>query len=94
MENIQVSIYGQVYSIKGQDDPAYIRALAAFIDAKMNEVHKGTGTVDPHRVAILTTLMITDELYRLREQYGVLVKEADSAVGRLLELTESTEKEP
>jgi cell division protein ZapA len=94
MENIQVSIYGQVYSIKGQDDPAYIRELAAFIDSKMNEVHKGTGTGDPHRVAILTALMITDELFRLRKQYGVLVKDADNAVGRLLELTEIVEKKP
>jgi len=94
MENVQVSIYGQVYSIKGQDDPVYIRELAAFIDAKMNEVHKGTGTVDPHRVAILTALMITDELYRLRKKYGVLEKETDNSFDRLLELTESAEKKP
>ena len=94
MESVQVTINGQVYSIKGQDDPAYIRELAAFIDAKMKEVQKGTGTVDPHRVAILTALMITDELYRLREQYGTLEKEADDAVGRLLEITKEENKIP
>ena len=37
---------------------AYIRELAAFFDAKMKEVQKGTGTADPHRVAILTALTI------------------------------------
>jgi cell division protein ZapA len=94
MESVQVTINGQVYSIKGQDDPAYIRELAAFIDAKMKEVQKGTGTVDPHRVAILTALMITDELYRLREQHGILKEEADNAASRLLALTESRENTP
>jgi len=88
MESIQIEIFGQVYSIKGKDDPAYIRELAAFIDGKMKEVQKGTGTVDPHRVAILTALTITDELYRLREQYGLLRKTAEDSTKRMLELTE------
>jgi len=88
MESIQINIFGQVYSIKGKDDPAYIRELAAFIDGKMKEVQKGTGTVDPHRVAILTALTITDELYRLRESYGILEKTAENAAKRLIDLTE------
>jgi len=54
----------------------------------MKEVQKGTGTVDPHRVAILTALTITDELYRLREQYGNMERTSENAVKRLLDLTE------
>lgn len=88
MESIQIEIFGQVYSIKGKDDPSYIRELAAFIDGKMKDVQKGTGTADPHRVAILTALTITDELYQLREQYSLLEKTAESATNRLLALTE------
>ncbi len=88
MERVQVEIYGQVYSIKGGDDPSHIRELAAFVDAKMQEVEKGTGTVDPLRVSILTTLTIADELYRLRKQYGELETAADNAAERLLNLTE------
>jgi cell division protein ZapA len=89
MERVQVEIFGQVYSIKGKDDPSYIRELAAFIDAKMKEVQKGTGTVDPHRVAILTALTITDELYRLRERYGNMEITSENAARRLLDLTEN-----
>jgi cell division protein ZapA len=87
MESVQVEIFGQVYSIKGQDDPAYIRELAAFVDSKMKDVQKGTGTVDPHRVAILAALMISDEFYQLRKQHGVLEKTTDHAVKRLLDIT-------
>jgi cell division protein ZapA len=89
MESVQVEIFGQVYTIKGQEDPAYIRELAAFIDAKMREIQLGTGTVDPHRVAILTALTITDELYRIRKQYGSLESAADKVTKRLLDLTKS-----
>ena len=93
MESVQVDIFGQTYNIKGQDDPAYIRDLAAFIDAKMKDVQKGTGTADPLRVAILTSLTITDELYRLRAEQGAMEKATDKATKRLLSLTEQIEKE-
>jgi cell division protein ZapA len=89
MERVQVEIYGQVYSIKGGDDPAHVRELAAYVDAKMKEVEKGTGTVDPHRVAILTALTIADEFYAVREQYEELELASDNAAKRLLSLTES-----
>jgi cell division protein ZapA len=88
MERVQVEIFGQVYSIKGGNDPAYMRDLAAFVDGKMKEIEKGTGTVDPLRVAILTAITITDELYHERERCGALTNAAGSAVKRLLDLTE------
>ncbi|MGC1454444.1 MAG: cell division protein ZapA [Nitrospirota bacterium] len=89
MERVQVEIFGQMYTIKGKDDPGYIRELAAFIDAKMKEIQKGTGTVDPHRVAILMALTITDELYRLRERYGILEQKSEDIACRLLDITEN-----
>jgi cell division protein ZapA len=88
MDRVQVEIFGQVYSLKGRDDPAYVQALAAFIDAKMKEVQKGTGTVDPYRVTILAALTIADELFRLREAHGVLEQSSNSVASRLLDITE------
>jgi len=93
MESVQVEIFGQTYSIKGNDDPASIRELAAFVDAKMKEVQKGTGTADPLRVAILTALTMSDELNRLREQKGALEQSTEGVAKRLLELTEQADKE-
>ena len=91
MQSVQVEILGQVYSIKGMDDHAYIRELAAFCDAKMREVQKATGTSDAHRVAILAALTISDELFRLRRQYQSLEDSVERSVTRLLELTGSNE---
>jgi cell division protein ZapA (FtsZ GTPase activity inhibitor) len=87
MQSVQVEILGQVYSIKGMEDHAYIRELAAFCDAKMKEVQKGTGTADAHRVAILAALTISDELFRLRRQFRTLEESTEQSATRLLELT-------
>jgi cell division protein ZapA len=89
MERVQVEIYGQAYNIKGGNDTAYTRELAAYVDGKMREIEKGTGTVDPLRVAILTALTIADELYHERKRRGDLEKTAGSAVKRLMELTQA-----
>jgi cell division protein ZapA len=87
MESVQIEIFGQLYSIKGKDDAAYIRQLAAFIDGKMKEVQKGTGTVDPHRVAILAALTITDELHRLRQQHSALERMVEQNMKMLLDVS-------
>ncbi|OGW35867.1 MAG: hypothetical protein A2010_16860 [Nitrospirae bacterium GWD2_57_9] len=87
MKSVQVEIFGQVYSIKGNDDPAYISELAEYVDLKMKEVQSGTGTADPLRVAILTALTIADELYRVREQHAALGKSAGQGIESLLDVT-------
>jgi cell division protein ZapA len=94
MESVQVEIFGQVYSIKGKEDHAYMHELAAYVDGKMKEVQKGTGTNDPHRVAILTALTISDELHRLREKNEALEITAEKAAERLLAVTDKALESP
>ena len=90
MERVQVEIYGQVYNIKGGEDTAYTRELAAYVDGKMRAIEKGTGTVDPLRVAILTAITIADELHHEQMRRGELENTAESAVKRIMELIEAT----
>jgi cell division protein ZapA len=92
MESIQVEIFGQTYSIKAANDREYIRELAAFVDARMRDVQKGTGTSDVYRIAILAALNISDELHRLRSQHEGLKKTATISLGRLIEMTDEVER--
>ncbi len=92
METVQVEIFGQFYNIKGREDADYIRRLAAYIDGKMKDVQRGTGTSDAHRVAILAALTITDELHRLREQHGALEAAVEQNVRKLLSISASIEE--
>lgn len=88
MERIQIEIYGQTYSMKGGANGDHVRALAAFVDSKMREIEKGTGTVDPLRVAILAALTISDELYAAKGQQADLEQSVDTMLARLIAQTE------
>jgi cell division protein ZapA (FtsZ GTPase activity inhibitor) len=87
VESVQINIFGRPYTLKGGDDPEYTRKLAVYVDEQMKEIERGTGTMDPLRVAILTSLTLADDLHRAREQREAVENTAGNAVKRLLELT-------
>ena len=91
MGSVQVEIFGHTYTIKADTDQDYIRELAAFVDAKMKSIQKGTGTAEPLRVAILTALTISDELYKARKGQADVEEAAETVAKRLLEMTEHAE---
>lgn len=64
LQSVEIKIYGQTFTLKGHSDPAYMTELAAKVDAKMKEVAKPNEP--PHRVAILVSLVLMDELTKVR----------------------------
>jgi cell division protein ZapA len=66
-ERVKIQIYDQTYHIAGNLRPAYVEELAQYVDGKMREVARATGTVDSVRVAVLAALAIADELHALRQ---------------------------
>ena len=85
---IEVSIFGQRYTLKGQGDSDHILEVAAFVDRKMKDISEGTSTVDSLKVAILAALNIADEYQRYRaskqEDVGALMQKAEDCC-RILE---------
>jgi cell division protein ZapA len=67
-QQVQVEIFGQIYSVKSGGDAAYVRELAAFVDEEMKDVSRASGAVDSLRVAVLAALNLADEVFRLRQQ--------------------------
>jgi cell division protein ZapA len=82
---VHVEIFGQDYAVRGGDDPEYVESLAAFVDAQMKEVSRGSGAVDSLRIAILAALNIADERFRLTQ-------EIDEARSRARKAGESAEE--
>ena len=65
---LKVRIYGAEYSIRGEADANYIKAIAEYLDSKMREVDKNVRVDSSLKVAILASLNIADELFRERQE--------------------------
>ncbi len=82
---VQISIYGQEYSVKAPADPEYIKKIAAFLDEKMREVQSGFSTTQSStRIAILAGMNITDELFTTLKKDGS--DETNQKISSLIEI--------
>ena len=64
---IEVEIFGQRYTISGEGDEAYVRQLARYVDGKMRELAATAGNIPATKLALLTAINITHELFQSRD---------------------------
>ncbi|MDD5986258.1 MAG: cell division protein ZapA [Eubacteriales bacterium] len=72
---VNVNIYGQEYTIVGDNSPEYIARVAAHVDSRMNDIAKGVKGGPLSSLAILSAVNITDEFFRLQDREAVLRRE-------------------
>jgi cell division protein ZapA len=87
-ERIKIEIFDQIYHISGDLERAYVEQLAAFVDAKMRDVARSTGTVDSVKVAVLAALAFADELHSLRQRRDSQREELRERAERCLKIVE------
>jgi cell division protein ZapA len=88
---IQIEIYGQRYTLKGQAPEAYVKELAGYLDRKMQEVATASNVNILAKIAILAALNITDELFQQRrslQQKDVVLKKTERRVSDLIDSIE------
>ena len=84
---VQISIFGQEYSVKAPADPEYIKKIAEYLDDKMREVQSGFSTTQSStRIAILAGMNITDELFTARQNDESDSTEVEEKISSLIEL--------
>lgn len=71
---LSVDIYGQQYRMLGKASPTYLRSVAAFVDEKMRDIAGGNARLDTAKLAVLAAINITDEYFRLKEEYEELLR--------------------
>lgn len=77
-QSTDVEIYGQRYRIKGEADSAYIQTLSKYVDEKMKEISLHTGETNSLRIAILTAINISHELFSQKKNQ----KEKDTVLNQ------------
>ncbi len=66
--NLQVEIFGNRYTLQGDADEAYVQSLASYVDQKMNDLASKTNGVSLSKLAVLTAINVSHELFQLRNQ--------------------------
>jgi cell division protein ZapA len=86
--SVKVSVAGQQLAVRTSAKPTYIKELASFVTAKIEEARQSGRTVTTQSVAILAAMNIADELYRLRENQKQLKRQVRETSQRILRYLE------
>ena len=88
---IKITIFGQEYSVKAPADPTYIKKIAEYVDTKMREVQAGfSSTQSSNRIAILSAMNITDELFNARKKGDSNDSDIEEKITSLIELIDDS----
>jgi len=82
-ETVEVTILGETYNLKTETTAEYTRRVAQHIDRTAREIREESGVVDHAKLAILTALAVTDQLFRMREGVDVVRNLAERRAERL-----------
>ncbi len=64
----EVEIFGAVYPVRSDKDPERLQEVAGLVDRRMREIAQQVNTVDTAKIAILTALNLSDELFQCRQR--------------------------
>jgi cell division protein ZapA len=91
---VSVTIFGQTYSLRADEDSGYVEEAARYLDTKMRTLSESTGTSDPLRVAVLAGLNLVDELKKLQEQQRSVEEQVEATTRELLSAIDESLREP
>lgn len=72
MRSIEVQILGQSYAIKTDEDEAYIKSLARYVDEKLKEIYNVAPNISQTKATVMAAFGIADELFKLRIEHDDL----------------------
>jgi cell division protein ZapA len=64
-----VDIYGQQYSVVGDESTSHIRMVSAIVDDKMREIHAKNPSLDINRLAVLTAVNVVHDYIKLKDEH-------------------------
>lgn len=67
-----VEIYGQSYTIIGQETKMHMRHVASIVDDKMREINEKNPYLDINKLAVLTAVNVVHDYLKLKEKYEKL----------------------
>ncbi|MBN4056575.1 cell division protein ZapA [bacterium AH-315-K05] len=85
---IIIRINGQEYPIVGYEKKEYLLKVGSFVDEKMEEISKKNTRLSTSMIAVLTSINIADQYFKLMDEYELIHKQS---IDPLEELDETKE---
>ncbi len=86
---MEVEIYGQRYAIKGEADEAYMKRLAAYVDAQMRALAQDTKHATLAKLAILVAINTAHQLFQMEASQQQEVTQLEQRAATLLNSIEA-----
>jgi len=67
---LSVSLLGTTFSLKSSENLDYLREVVAYYEKKVEETRRGISLQDPLKVALLTGIVVADELLKERSRHA------------------------
>jgi cell division protein ZapA len=61
---VSVTILGERYTVRAEEDAAYVQKVAEYVESKLAEVVKGASGLPSSKAIVLASLNIADELFK------------------------------
>lgn len=90
--NVELTILGQKYIVKSEQDEAQLKEVARFVDARLSELTRG-GRLTSVRVAVVGALNIANEYYLFRRHMEDVLAKLEERSEHLVELVEKPESQ-
>lgn len=71
---LQVTIFGQQYTVISKASSSYMKMVARHVDDRMKQIAEINERLDSTKIAVLVSMNIADEYFRLKQEYDELLK--------------------
>jgi len=88
MRSIEVQILGQNYAIKTDEEEAYIKSLARFVDEKLKEIYSVAPNINQTKASVMAAFGIADELFKVKmeqENMNKMIEEKTEILSSFLD---------
>ena len=93
MASVVVTIAGRTYRVGCEDgQEPHLERLAREVDARMGELRGSFGEIGEQRLAVMTALMVADEVDAARKRIEALQGEKEAGARRVAELEAAVER--
>ena len=75
---LSVQLLGASFSLKSTENLDYLKEVVAYYESKIDETRKGVSLNDPLKIALLTGIVLADELLKERQRAGQSAPDAEA----------------